>query len=108
MPRRNRESSPSYWILLARKIELNPALLDRVLSTIDRWLAADHSAPHRLNQWRQLVVAARQSPESLSVLLHTLTSEALPDRRLRDFSPFAGILTREERRTTRELCGYRH
>jgi len=28
--------------------------------------------------------------------------------RLRDFHPMAGILTREERREARELCGYRH
>jgi hypothetical protein len=28
--------------------------------------------------------------------------------RLKEFSPFAGVLTREERRQARELCGYRH
>jgi hypothetical protein len=28
--------------------------------------------------------------------------------RLRDFHPMVGILTREERREARELCGYRH
>jgi hypothetical protein len=28
--------------------------------------------------------------------------------RLREFNPFPGVLTREERRQARELCGYRH
>ena len=101
-------AAPSYWALLARKIEQNPSLLDTVMCTIDRWLAEEHSASHRLVQWRQLVLAAQRQPAALSALLRILTSEDPADSRLRDFNPFPGILTREERRQTRELCGYRH
>jgi hypothetical protein len=99
---------PSYWNLLAVKIEQDPAVLVAVLHTIDRWLAADHSGRQRLLDWRHLIVTAQASHAGFSTLLRTLTSDRPQDVRLRDFSPFAGILTREERRNTRELCGYRH
>jgi hypothetical protein len=41
-------------------------------------------------------------------LLELLLSVGEEDTRLREFNPFPGILTREERRQARELCGYRH
>jgi hypothetical protein len=41
-------------------------------------------------------------------VLAVLAARTPADQRLRDFHPFAGILSREERRQARELCGYRH
>jgi hypothetical protein len=99
---------PGYWERLAHRVEQEPACLDVVLQTIDRWLADGHSAPHRLTEWRRLILAAQQGPNGMQILLTVMTSDDPADVRLRDFTPFAGILTREERRNTKELCGYRH
>lgn len=101
-------SLPRYWERLARRVEQDPACLDAVMQTLGRWLAEGHSAPHRLTQWQRLVRAARQGHEGMQALLHVMTSDDPVNVRMRDFSPFAGILTREERRKTRDLCGYRH
>ena len=99
---------PSYWERLAHRVEQEPACLDIVLQTLDRWLAEEHSAPHRLAEWRRLLLAAKESPDGMQALLNVMLGNDPTSVRLRDFSPFAGILTREERRETRELCGYRH
>ena len=34
------------------------ALLRIPLENIDRWLANGHTAPHRLEQWRQIILRA--------------------------------------------------
>ena len=49
--------------LVADKIERDPALLRVPLENIDRWLANGHTAPHRLEQWRQIILRAQESPE---------------------------------------------
>lgn len=105
---RNEEGRPGYWELVAEKLRRKPELLSVAEENIDRWLAEDHSAPQRLLQWRALVQAARADEEGLSKLLWVLGSSDPHSARLRDFDPFAGILTREERRRAKELCGYRH
>ena len=43
---------------IADKIEAHPDLLEIPLANIARWLAKDHSAPHRLEQWRQIILEA--------------------------------------------------
>lgn len=86
--------------------ETRQALLRIPLENIDRWLANGHSAPHRLEQWRQIILRARQSPESFAELLALLRDRSERVQRLRDFATFAGILTREERRHAQPECAY--
>jgi hypothetical protein len=76
------------------------------LENIDRWLANGHTAPHRLEHWRQIIVHAQQSKRGFAELLVWLRDPNEPARRLRDFSPFAGILTRDERRQAEPECAY--
>ncbi len=82
------------------------ALLRIPLDNIDRWLANGHTAPHRLEQWRQILLRARQTPEGFAALLYALRDPDDSAQRLRDFSPFAGVLTREERRHATPECAY--
>jgi hypothetical protein len=51
--------------VIADKIEADPELLDIPLANIERWLKQDHSAPHRLKQWRRLIVAAKHSVQGM-------------------------------------------
>lgn len=107
-PTANASPVRGYWQLVADKLRQDPALLSIAEQNINRWLAEGHSAPHRLLEWQELMQAARRQAEGFEKLLCVLRSEDPGCERLRDFDPFAGILTREDRRQARELCGYRH
>ena len=54
---------------IADKIEADPELLDIPLANIERCLKQDHSAPHRLKEWRRLIVAAKHSAQGMEKLL---------------------------------------
>jgi hypothetical protein len=101
-------SAPSLYELLLDKLEQHPELLAVARENCARWLREGHSAPHRLREWDALLAAAQQSTEGRARLRHVLQGETPEAARLREFHPLAGILTREERRRARELCGYRH
>jgi hypothetical protein len=97
--------------LVADKLEradpaAREALLQVPLDNVARWLANGHTAPHRLERWRQIIERARRSPDGFSELLRLLRDSSEPARRLRDFAPFAGSLTREERRQAEPECAY--
>ena len=78
------------------------------LENIDRWLANGHTAPHRLEQWRKIILAAQESPEGFRELLALLRSHDTATARLREFAPFAGVLTAKERRVVIRQCVYSH
>ena len=97
--------------LVADKLEradpaAREALLRIPLDNIDRWLAHGHTAPHRLEQWRQIVQRAQQSPDGFAALLALLRDPSETAQRLKDFAPFAGVLTREERHQAAPECAY--
>jgi len=101
-------AAPSIWELLADKLARHPELLAVARANCARWLNEGHSAPQRLREWDEVLAAAGQSETGRQRLREILAGANEADARLRDFHPFAGILTREERRQARELCGYRH
>ena len=82
------------------------ALLRIPLDNIDRWIANGHTAPQRLEQWRQIILHAQQSPEGFQELLQLLRDRSAATERLRDFAPFAGTLTAAERRQAVSICAY--
>jgi hypothetical protein len=100
--------NPSYIELVAAKLAERPDLIAVARENCARWLAERHSAPDRLRAWDAILAAAEADAAGMARLQHALRSQDPSDARLRDFHPFAGILTREERRRARELCGYRH
>ena len=46
---------------MAKRLKGSLGCLKFPLANIERWLAQDHSAPHRLKQWRQIILEARAS-----------------------------------------------
>lgn len=105
---RSSAEAPSYWQIVADKLQRAPELLQVARANIARWRAQDQTALHRLEHWERLLTDAQASEDGLRRLRHVLLGTEAECERLRDFSPFPGILTREERRQARELCGYRH
>ena len=91
---------------IADKIGADPALLEIPLANIGRWLANDHWAKRELGQWRSWIEDAQRSPEGLRFLLDLLRDDGEESRDWKGFSPFPGILTKEERQEG--LCTSRH
>jgi hypothetical protein len=91
---------------IADKIEADPELLDIPLANIERWLKQDHSAPHRLKEWRRLIVAAKHSVQGMEKLLALLRDNGEEATHLKSFAPFPGVLSIAERREL--LCAYEH
>lgn len=100
--------APSYWQLVADKLRQAPELIQLARNNIARWKAQGQTAPHRLEEWDGLLSGAQTSEEGFYRLLEVLLGNEPENQRLREFNPFPGALTREERRRARELCGYRH
>ena len=94
--------------LVADKLERDPSLLRISLENIDRWLANGHTAPQRLEQWRLLIQKAQSSPEGFRELLGLLRDRSEATERLREFAPFAGVLTAAERLILIRECVYSH
>jgi hypothetical protein len=88
------------FCLIADKIEADPSLLRIPLDNIDRWLGNGHWAKRELTQWREWIVHAQSSPEGMTRLLDLLRDDSEEARDWKGFSPFPGVLTKEERRLT--------
>ena len=101
-------ASSSLCGLLAQKLASRPELLAVARENCARWLREGHSGAARLREWDALLAGAQASAEGFARLRAVLLGASESDARLRDFHPLAGILTREERRRAKELCGYRH
>lgn len=81
--------------VIAEKIRANPKLVQIALANIERWLANpdySESSGQAVLEWKRII---ENSPvEALVTLLESSSEEA---RRLRQSSPFCGILTPDER-----------
>lgn len=83
--------------LIARKIAADPALLDVARRNIEAWSARYGGSPPRaLDEWRAIL--ARPWPEIAALLVDPGETGA----RLRQSSPFAGVLTPAERQRVYE------
>ncbi len=77
---------------IAQKIARNPALVDKAKANIERWCAkAPDSKPRYLGEWQEIL--ERPWPE----IVEFITSMRDESTRLRSSSPFAGILSADER-----------
>jgi hypothetical protein len=79
--------------LIEEKLRAQPVLLERARATLERWIAQRQpTVPAALLEWREVLI---QWPFESILGLLTGTDERA--RRLRQSSPFCGILTPEER-----------
>lgn len=102
------DPAPTHYDVIADKIEAQPDLLAIPLANIDRWLAQDHSAPHRLEQWREIILGAQANAGGMARLLAILRDKGEEATHLRSFSPFPGVLTTQERRRIIQQCAWSH
>jgi hypothetical protein len=85
---------------VAAKLQANPQLLNVARENLERWLNAAPRPP--LIEWRHLLDTT-PLPELLALLRATDERGA----RLRQSSPFAGVLTPEERQSILDRYGSR-
>ena len=90
------ERSLALHQFVVEKVRAAPALLDKARENVRRWQEANGSASPALAEWAQILA----SPASQAVALLAERSERAT--RLRQSSPFAGILSEEERRAVYE------
>ena len=77
---------------IAQKIMRDPSLLNKAKANLERWTArSTDPKPQHLREWKQIL--ERPWPE-IAELITSMSEEAT---RLRSSSPFAGVLTAEER-----------
>ena len=77
---------------IAQKISREPALINKAKANLERWSAkAPEPKPRYLREWQQIL--ERPWPEIAEII----TSMRDESTRLRSSSPFAGVLTAEER-----------
>jgi hypothetical protein len=77
--------------LVARKLAANPALLDNALENLRRWQEAHGRSSPALGEWERVLTG---TPDQVARFLVEQSERAT---RLRQSSPFAGILTEPER-----------
>lgn len=94
--------------LVADKLERDPSLLRIPLGNIDRWIAHGHTAPPRLEQWREIIRRAQASHDGFQTLLGLLRDRSDAAMHLKSFDPFPGVLTTLERRQVILECAYAH
>ena len=94
---------------VADELERDRGLLRIPLENIGRWLQQGPiSSPGWLERWRELLEKARGDEDAFRRILEILRSDAEEARRWRDFSPFAGVLSAEQRRAIIRQCNYSH
>jgi hypothetical protein len=94
--------------MIADKVESDPSLVGTAWTTLLKWEALGEAPPARLAQWRRILRDAKRGGVGRKRLLAVLRDDSEGNRRLLDFAPFAGALTREERRKVFLKCTYDH
>ena len=78
---------------MARKIRRQPALFNRAARNIARWEKSNRGCPAPLREWKQIL-----SENKMGQVLRLMTRSDEEGNRLRQSSPFCGILTERERK----------
>ncbi len=93
---------------VADRLRRDTAVLDEALHVLDRWDSRGIGPERRRGEWRRILMAAKASDQGRETLMELLLNTNESARRLKDFAPFAGILSREERRKAFLKCTYDH
>ena len=94
--RRLDERSLALHRLIAEKVWADPALLDKARDNLRRWQQTEGSPKLALAEWEQILSGPTDQ------IAQFLTEESERATRLRQSSPFAGVLTDAERKAIYE------
>jgi len=81
--------------LVAEKIRQYPELIDFVRNKLDQTLSESHlsdSCKDALREWQTILTS-----HSLNEILEILTQDSYEGQRLRQSTPFSGVLSQQER-----------
>ena len=79
---------------MARKIRREPKLFNRARRNIARWEKSFRGCPQPLQEWKEIL-----RNNDMGTVLRIMTRADEEGNRLRQSSPFCGILTERERET---------
>jgi hypothetical protein len=91
-----------YHLEIAKRLLANPeSVLNRARSNIERWrpVHAGTFSAHALEEWRILL-----NTKSVPELVAIITEDSDEGQRLRQSTPFTGILSEEEREELWRRC----
>lgn len=77
---------------MARKIRRQPKLFKRARRNIARWERRNRGCPEALREWKRIL-----RDKDMPTVLRMITRADEEGNRLRQSSPFCGILTEKER-----------
>lgn len=83
--------------LIARDLVGDPSMLERARSNLARWAERYDEPPHWIEEWRDIL---QRPPEDVACFLVSSAPDAV---RLRQSSPFAGMLPQDKRRALLQL-----
>ena len=88
-----------YHQCMAEKIRRQPTLLEIARENLRRWMAAEPDATpsQARREWQRIL-----DSESVAEIIRLMTDPTEEGHRLRQSTPFAGILTPEERQAIRD------
>ena len=100
LPHRNFSDliSPNLHRVVAHRLITNPQLMKKAESNLDNWLSVNPDEPAWL-EWKQIL-----ANESVENIIKIITADTDEGQRMRSSSPFAGLLTKQERRMIIEEC----
>lgn len=81
-----------HWQRIATAVSEHPENLMIALENIDRWLALGRVHPAPLQEWRERIVSARDSPESFDELIQFLRKPNHDSEPIKSCSPFVGLV----------------
>ncbi|MDX2227534.1 MAG: hypothetical protein SFY92_10665 [Verrucomicrobiae bacterium] len=93
---------------IATKLEQNPALLQIALDNIDHWMSLSDDGKRHLLMWRERILRARENPEEFRKLMDFLRSPKEDALEMQGYTPFPGVLDKEESNRIIDLCVYSH
>jgi len=80
------------WSNLAAHLRTHPEDLTIAMDNLDRWEQWGRTHPAPIREWRQRILAARQSDQALEQFLDFLSAPDVDESPLKSCSPFVGIL----------------
>lgn len=86
-----REDRVSLWRRISAHLAAHPEDLCIALENIERWLAGGRLHPAPLLDWKERIMAARESPVAFGKLITFLAEPNHDSERIKSCSPFVGL-----------------
>ena len=86
-----RENREVMWRRIASHIDAHPEDLAIALENLDRWELLGRVHPGPIHEWRERILAARESREHMRALIDFLAAPNHDSEPIKSCSPFVGL-----------------